>query len=175
MSESSNGITLEDFYLYLSRWQEAYPYGIPDEFIQTEECPEESRSEAVPVSSGHVDPLVHFGGGELRAIFVAQKEDFGAKEEALFLAAVSKGLQWEIKEVLLLTCAGDESEQSLVEIFNRLSADGSYVLLGQPTTRVSSALNAFSGQVVRTLSLRQVITDPHHKRRFWDDLKTLLK
>lgn len=171
MSESSNGITLEDFYLYLSRWQEAYPYGIPDEFIQAEECPEESRSEAVPVS----DPLVHFGGGELRAIFVAQKEEFGAKEEALFLAAVSKGLQWEMKEVLLLTCAGDESEQSLVEFFKRLSADGSYVLLGQPTTRVSSALNAFSGKVVRTLSLRQVVADPHCKRRFWDDLKTLLK
>ena len=182
MSENSkrtqeDELSLEDFYQYLSRWQSAFPGGIPEEYIQATEAteatggmsPEAGSSDRIHLSLGGTTPL--------RCVFFSSGAALSEQHTALLQAAIRKGLKWSVAECLLV----DEqlsSDYSPLERDKRL-LEGlpQAMILGEPSVALKNFLARKKGcfsRIIQTIDLRTVVDDPGTKRLFWNDLQQLL-
>jgi hypothetical protein len=196
-SPSADDLTLEDFYRYFARWESAFPSGIPEEYIEegvVSDSPEQSiasihsqDSESLVEASGSQEspipseprPHLLFGGSlPLKGVFFHCGEPLAEKEIALFQAAVEKGLQWHIKECLLVDERSAVDYSVLARDEQLLRGEPKIMILGTPSAALKRFLLSMKEHFaapLETVTLRTVLSEPAKKRIFWTDLQKLLE
>lgn len=177
MSErSEDALTLNDFYAYLARWSDSYPGGIPRETLE-EEAPPVEPSLKTEGKKGNS----YFGGGSIKAVFLADELESGVTERSLFQAAVEKGLAWQIEEALLIAFPKEEilslTAYELFSLSGASDGEATLVILGShlfpENSEVLEASSQYFSSVLVTEGLQEVIKDKASKRRFWEDLQRI--